>query len=721
MAVINEKYNSEEYHYSDGTIEDVLLDIVKKGKSLSEIEEYDYAILYHLSKERENILNWYPFKEDASLLEVGAGCGAITGMLATRVRKVVATDISKKRTLINYYRNENTSNIEYYIGNFNEMQFGEKFDYIILNGVFEYAMSFTKTAHPYKDFLKYVMMFLKENGKILIAIENRLGLKYFSGAPEDHTGMPFLGLNNYEGNEDVRTFSKSEWLELLEEVGIKNYRFYYPYPDYKFPNEIFSDEFYQGYGKDYYNFVDNCISIFNERMIISSLRKENMIGEFSNSFLIEIGTNTQSDFEKILYAKINSQRAAEYQIYTIIKESKGKRKVSKNILRGEAKGHILSMQKNECTFQNKNVTCLKGEKTSEGLMYPYITGRSLNYEFEKDILKKSKKEIVCYLQDIFEKILCDDIGSVEYATEKFCNVFGKVPEKYRELRCICPANVDCILDNIFRKGEKFLFIDNEWIFDFPIPRDFIIWRCINEICVRYDEIRRIFRECELFLAVGLNNEECEIFESWNRYFTLDYIKDNGLEKFAKPKTYISMEEILETGKMVSRMYFDFGDGFHEEQTQVQECMVKEHHFQHIFDILDLGSLKALRWDPVDNKLCKCTVTAVSGGEEVEIIPVNPTLKTEQGEIFLHKDPQYMISDIQKLDNRIILNGTITFLKEEEFVTIVKQIEREKKELEDSLYSAVKERENLYNTLQRIYATKGWRILQKIREIRKIFP
>ena len=115
------------------------------------------------------------------------------------------------------------------------------------------------------------------------------------------------------------------------------------------------------------------------------------------------------------------------------------------------------------------------------------------------------------------------------------------------------------------------------------------------------------------------------------------------------------------------------------------------------------------------------MTAVSGGEEVEIIPVNPTLKTEQGEIFLHKDPQYMISDIQKLDNRIILNGTITFLKEEEFVTIVKQIEREKKELEDSLYSAVKERENLYNTLQRIYATKGWRILQKIREIRKIFP
>ena len=54
MAVINEKYYSEEYHYSDGTIEDVILDIVKKGKSLTEIEEYDYAILYHLSKEREN-------------------------------------------------------------------------------------------------------------------------------------------------------------------------------------------------------------------------------------------------------------------------------------------------------------------------------------------------------------------------------------------------------------------------------------------------------------------------------------------------------------------------------------------------------------------------------------------------------------------------------------------------------------------------------------------
>ena len=37
--------------------------------------------LYHFSPVRQNILGWYPFKKDASVLEIGAGCGAISGVL----------------------------------------------------------------------------------------------------------------------------------------------------------------------------------------------------------------------------------------------------------------------------------------------------------------------------------------------------------------------------------------------------------------------------------------------------------------------------------------------------------------------------------------------------------------------------------------------------------------------------------------------------------------
>ena len=91
------------------------------------------------------------------------------------------------------------------VGNLNDMSFDQPFDYVVVNGVLEYAMSFTKGDTPYETFLENMGQYLNEAGKILIAIENKLGLKYFAGAPEDHTDLHFFGINRYPGNHTVRT------------------------------------------------------------------------------------------------------------------------------------------------------------------------------------------------------------------------------------------------------------------------------------------------------------------------------------------------------------------------------------------------------------------------------------------------------------------------------------------------------------------------------------
>ncbi len=132
--------------------------------------------------------------------------------------------------------------MEIWVGNLNDMVFGEQFDYIVLNGVFEYAPGFTEGDQPCETFLKNIKRLLKPEGILLIAIENRFGLKYFAGAPEDHTNGYFDGIAGYPDNHSVRTFSKGEWERLMEACGFSYHRFYYPYPDYKFPREVFTDE-----------------------------------------------------------------------------------------------------------------------------------------------------------------------------------------------------------------------------------------------------------------------------------------------------------------------------------------------------------------------------------------------------------------------------------------------------------------------------------------------
>ncbi len=136
--------------YSDGDIEDELLNIVKSEKYDEKIvyESDEWPLIYHLSKKRQNILEWHDFGEDSTLLEIGSGCGAITKLFLKKLKKVVAVEISKKRSLINAYRNREFENLEIIVGNLNDIEIKEKFDYISLIGVLEYSRGFTDSHTP---------------------------------------------------------------------------------------------------------------------------------------------------------------------------------------------------------------------------------------------------------------------------------------------------------------------------------------------------------------------------------------------------------------------------------------------------------------------------------------------------------------------------------------------------------------------------------------------
>lgn len=281
--------------YSDGEVEDELLEIVKTYDSTKYskiIEERNkWPIFYHLSHIRTNIIEWIPITKEDKILEVGAGCGAITGILADKAKQVTCIELSKKRSLINAYRHKEKDNINILIGNFEDIEptLTEQYDYITLIGVYEYAESYIHTKQPYIDFLKTMQNHLKENGKLIIAIENKLGLKYWAGCKEDHVGLYYEGLEGYTRTHGIKTFSKKELEILLNQGGFNQYIFYYPYPDYKFPMTIYSDDRLPQVGELIYNlrnFDQDRIVNFDESKVFDTLINNNLFPIFSNSYLI---------------------------------------------------------------------------------------------------------------------------------------------------------------------------------------------------------------------------------------------------------------------------------------------------------------------------------------------------------------------------------------------------------------------------------------------------
>ena len=128
--------------YSDGAIEDEMLAISRDfapeefNRVIS--ERKSWPILYHFSHIRENILSWIPFTGEEKVLEIGSGCGAVTGALCERAKEVTCIELSMKRSKINAYRHQDQDNLKILVGNFQEIEknLTEKYDYITLIGVF---------------------------------------------------------------------------------------------------------------------------------------------------------------------------------------------------------------------------------------------------------------------------------------------------------------------------------------------------------------------------------------------------------------------------------------------------------------------------------------------------------------------------------------------------------------------------------------------------------
>lgn len=289
--VLNLTYYKGQDLYSDGDVEDKILEIFKKKENIQErlMKDDDWAILYHLSPIRQNILEWYDFQKNASILEIGSGCGAITGLFCEKAERVVGIELSKRRSMINVERNKQYSNLEIMLGNFEDIEINETFDYVTLIGVLEYADSYINSKKPYEEMLKKVKKFLKPDGKLIIAIENKFGLKYFAGAMEDHTGNLFDGIENYKNVSNVRTFSKNEIEELLKSTGYVSTEFYYPVPDYKLPSAVYAESYLPKAGdlRNMSNAYDRArFKLFDEDIVYDQFCKDQKFEYFSNSFLI---------------------------------------------------------------------------------------------------------------------------------------------------------------------------------------------------------------------------------------------------------------------------------------------------------------------------------------------------------------------------------------------------------------------------------------------------
>lgn len=586
---LNYKCYSGEDLYSDGAIEDEILAIVRDASRVEYpaiIEEKkSWPVLYHLSPLRGNIVDWLPIKPGDKVLEIGSGCGAITEKLSEKAGSVTCVELSAKRSLINAYRNQDRDNIEIYVGNFSDIEpsLAEDYDFACMIGVFEYGQSYIHTKTPYEDFLKIMKKHVKKDGCIVIAIENKFGLKYWAGCKEDHIGTYFGGLEGYPEGGSARTFTRPGLEKIFQNCGVKDYSFYYPYPDYKFPTTIYSDKRLPNTGEltdNMRNFDRDRMVLFNEKYVFDGIIEDKLFDLFSNSYMVIIGGKTDT-----CYVKYSNDRAGEYALRTDIVDTPKGRVVRKIPLNERAKEHIQGMERS-CRLLKERY---EGSGLSINECILAEDGSYAEFPYEKGVT----------LEELLDRCLDrNDMDGFHRLFEKYYELIS-----YGEDKAV--TDYDLIFANILVDNERWTVIDYEWTVEKRVSPAEVAFRAVY--CYVLEEEKRNKLNLDLIMdKLGVSQQKAEDYREKEGKFQKQVTgkrKSMG-EIRASLGTYsvdpkILMERHLQ--KILDQriqIYYDRGNGFSEEEScYMPDIYVNEYEIE--AEVPLDGNVRGLRLDPAD--------------------------------------------------------------------------------------------------------------------------
>lgn len=630
------RYYPGEDLYSDGIIEDEILEIVKESAAVeypSIIEEKNsWPILYHLSALRGNIVDWLPIKPTDKILEIGSGCGAITEKLSRKAGKVTCVELSAKRSQINAYRNQDKDNIEIYVGNFSDIEpiLDEDYDYACMIGVFEYGQSYIHTKTPYEDFLKIMQKHVKNNGRIAIAIENKFGLKYWAGCKEDHSGIYFDGLEGYPEGGSARTFTRRGLERIFKSCGVKEYSFYYPYPDYKFPTTIFSDRRLPNQGElidNMRNFDRDRMVLFHEKYVFDGIVQDGLFDQFSNSYMAILGPELE-----VSYVKYSNDRAREYELRTEILDTPEGRLVRKIPLNEDAADHVRKMDRFYQLLEKR----YEGSGLSINPCHLAADGSYAEFPFERGVT----------LEELLDRCLEKE------DMEQFCRLFDKYLALISYGEDADVADYDLIFANILVDGERWTVIDYEWTVEKRIPSAEIAFRAVY--CYVLEEEKRNKLDLDLLLdKLGISQGQAEGYREQEGAFQKQVTgkrKSMG-ELRAAMGTYavdpkVLMEQHLQ--KILDQriqVYFDRGNGFSEaDSVYLSDVYVTEQKLE--TEISFDGNVRNLRIDPADRscvvKILELTLNGVGITLQKKYIETNGKLVRNGCYAFSTQDPNLLV-------------------------------------------------------------------------------
>ena len=444
-------------------------------------EEYDdvlrldnrWEVFYNLTAMRRSVLNWYDFNENADLLEIGGETGALTSLFCEKCRRVTVLEKSEFKARIIQSRCREKKNLRIYAGELEDIPEEQMYDYITIIGELEIVGGGENNQTPYVEFLQKIIKRLKPNGRVLIAVENRYGLRYFCGTAEPHTGIPYSGINNYPYGTPGYSFDKKEISDIIKNAGYKDIKFYYPLPDYKLTQLVYSDEYLPEKNLKerilfYHLEAEKLLALENQ--IYGAIIENQVFPFFSNSFLIDCGMSKME--AQAIYATLTTDRGKEDALATVIYNSGY---VHKRALYKEGETRTQLVYHNMMDLKKRGIHIVPHRKEGNNLIMPYV------YDI---MLSDYLRQIVYTEPDMFEECIDRLYQEILKSSDSVPAEKNQFPVKVSGTvdfgTILKRAYIDMIPLNCFYINGEMVFFDQEFVRE-NYPALYTLFRALKYI------------------------------------------------------------------------------------------------------------------------------------------------------------------------------------------------------------------------------------------------
>lgn len=478
--------------------------------------------LYALSVHREALLEWYEFRPEGKLLQIGADYGALTGLFADKLSRVTVLDPDEEAALLVQERYPQAGNITCETAGLAEFVMRQQADGWAESGGagYDYVAAVGSIEKPYRQFLEQAKSLLKPDGILILAVGNPFGMKYWAGARREENSISLMQLQ-----------------ELLGEAG--DTRFYYPNPDYKIPVSIYSDQYLPKKGDltdplPAYGYPD--FELLDVGASFDFVCEQGQFPQYANSYLIFWSMDRSRLYpeQDRLFMKYNLTRREDFQIRTAICCSGADRYVEKTALTLACTGHIWSFtDKYQALIrQYSNQKVVKPDISKDGrtAVFPYLYGETWAEKLGH-LMKENgewKTVIRRAMAELYEGEAISAAIRPFIPDESFYEVFGS-PEQWGDechegweriltQGCCQVSNIDGLFENMLITGDGTYCLDYEWVFDFPVPLSFLKYRTLFYLHRQYQSVMRNVSLESFLEEFGISGEEIVIYQQMERCF-----------------------------------------------------------------------------------------------------------------------------------------------------------------------------------------------------------